>query len=58
MLDQHEQCLPLLVVQHIVLGFFTLLTTCFTGWLVHRRYQADKREKENGDSKPVHRKHK
>lgn len=47
---QNEPCSYTLMVQHIVLGFFSLVSTCFGGWLVHRRYLADKRERKNGDS--------
>lgn len=49
-MDASVPCSNILAVQHMVLGFFNLVTALFTAWLVHRRYLADKREAErNGN---------
>lgn len=41
-MDHMGQCSNALLVEHIVLAFFAMVTTCFTAFLVHRRIRADR----------------
>lgn len=41
-----KHCDWLLTVQHIVLGFFGLVSSVCTAWLVHRRKELDREQNE------------